>query len=48
VGYRLQASRTMVDGKRCWRYRVVPDALPDGAEWDQLTSGWGAQDSPYR
>jgi hypothetical protein len=48
VGYRLQASRTMVDGKRCWRYRVVPDALPDGADWDRLTSGWGAQDSPYR
>jgi len=48
VGCRLQASRTMVDGERCWRYRVVPDALPDGAKWHQLTNGWAAQNSPYR
>jgi hypothetical protein len=47
VGYKLEASRTMVNGERCWRYRVAPDALPDGITWQQLTAGWAAQHSPY-
>jgi hypothetical protein len=43
AGYRLEAKRSRDDGARAWRYRVVPEALPDGADPDRLAAAWREQ-----
>ena len=51
AGHRLEAKRSREDGNREWRYRVVPEALPDGADPAQLLAAWADQLSqkiPYR
>jgi len=59
AGYRLEAQRSMVNGKRAWRYRVAAEALPNGVSIKQLEGAWieqlegaagglTAQKIPYR
>lgn len=43
AGHRLEAKRNREDGDRAWRYRVVPEALPDGADPDRLVMAWRDQ-----
>jgi hypothetical protein len=43
AGHRLEAKRSREDGKRAWRYRVVPEALPDGADPERLAMAWREQ-----
>lgn len=43
AGYRLEAKRSREDGNRAWRYRVVVEPLPDGADHDQLVTAWRDQ-----
>jgi hypothetical protein len=43
AGYRLEAKRNREDGDRAWRYRVVPEALPDGVDPGRLVMAWRDQ-----
>jgi hypothetical protein len=43
AGYRLEAKRSREAGDRAWRYRVVAEPLPDGANHDQLVTAWRDQ-----
>ena len=43
AGHRLEAKRNREDGDRAWRYRVVPEALPDGVDPGQLVMAWRDQ-----
>ena len=43
AGHRLESKRSREDGKRAWRYRVVPEALPEGADPDRLGMAWREQ-----
>jgi hypothetical protein len=43
AGHRLEAKRSREDGGRAWRYRVVADALPDGADPGRLLAAWRDQ-----
>lgn len=51
VGYRLEAQRSMINGRRAWRYRLTPLELPAGCSEQRLQQHWaqmGAQQSPFR
>jgi len=43
AGHRLKAKRSREDGARAWRYRVVAEALPDGADPGRLLAAWRDQ-----
>ena len=43
AGHRLEAKRSRADGARAWRYRVVAEALPDGADPARLLAAWRDQ-----
>jgi len=43
AGHRLEAKRSRADGARAWRYRVVSEALPDGADSARLLAAWRDQ-----
>jgi hypothetical protein len=43
AGHRLEAKRNREDGDRAWRYRVVPEALPDGVDPGRLVMAWRDQ-----
>ena len=43
AGHRLEAKRSREDGARAWRYRVVAEALPDGADPGRLLAAWRDQ-----
>ena len=44
AGYRLEAARhRLSDGRRGWRYRVVPEALPPGVDRQRLEGAWREQ-----
>lgn len=43
AGHRLEAKRSRADGARAWRYRVVAEALPDGADQARLLAAWRDQ-----
>lgn len=43
AGCRLEAKRSREAGDRAWRYRVVAEPLPDGANHDQLVTAWRDQ-----
>lgn len=43
AGHRLESKRNREDGDRAWRYRVVPEALPDGADPGRLLAAWRDQ-----
>jgi len=51
TGHRLETKRSRKGGDRAWRYRVVAEALPVGANAAQLVVAWTdqlSQKSPYR
>jgi hypothetical protein len=43
AGHRLEAKRNREDGDRAWRYRVVPEALPNGVDPGRLVMAWRDQ-----
>jgi hypothetical protein len=43
AGHRLESKRNREDGDRAWRYRVVPEALPDGVDPGRLELAWRDQ-----
>ena len=43
AGHRLEAKRSRADGARAWRYRVVAEPLPDGADLAPLQAAWRDQ-----
>jgi len=43
AGHRLEAKRSRGGDGNCWRYRVIPIPLPDGADPDRMEAAWRDQ-----
>jgi hypothetical protein len=43
AGHRLEAKRSRGPDGNCWRYRITPESLPNGAAADRLEQAWRDQ-----